>query len=182
VDILDTTVSDGAFWEKCVLAYDKAQSGELVCRTANGIDKIGNRLILPCLLAGQSWGYPSVCKVSAIGDKKEDEAKPAIDALASHLLKITDHSFCSVATLASDTTSPGDSNGLDLDSIATPTSSILRKRGTTESELPPKDTPLNSRLNDRAKLANLGWDHTAETPPPHAHQERQVDLLQPRQG
>ena len=53
-DILDTTILDVAFWATCILAYDKACMDELVRRTNDGIGKIGNRLILPCLLAGQS--------------------------------------------------------------------------------------------------------------------------------
>jgi hypothetical protein len=76
-DILDTTISDGAFWASCILAYDKASTDELVRRTTDGIGKIGNRLILPRLLAGQSWGHPPACKVSAVSDDEEDEAKPA---------------------------------------------------------------------------------------------------------
>ena len=163
MDILDTTILDRAFWAKCVLAYNKAQTDELVRRTANGIGKIGNHLILPRLLAGQSWGYPSVCKVSAVGDDEEDEAKPAIDALASRLLEITDLSACSVTAPALVATSSGDFNGLDLDGIATSTLSIPCKPGTTGTKLPPKDTPLNDRLRGRAKLANLGWDRTAKT-------------------
>jgi len=31
------------------------------------------------------------------------------------------------------------------------------------ANLPSKDAPLNEHLHDRAKLANLGWDRTAET-------------------
>ena len=30
-------------------------------------------------------------------------------------------------------------------------------------DLPTKDVPLNERLRDRARLANLGWDRTAES-------------------
>jgi len=48
MDILNTTVLDGAFWAKHILAYDKAQTNELIHRTADGIGKIGNRLILQC--------------------------------------------------------------------------------------------------------------------------------------
>jgi len=51
-DILDTTISDGAFLAMCIIAYDKACTDERVRRTTDGIGKIGNRLILPCLLAG----------------------------------------------------------------------------------------------------------------------------------
>ena len=89
-----------------------------------------------------------MCKVSAVGDGKEDKAKPAINTLALRLLKITDLSARSVAAPASVTTSPGDFDGLDLDGIATPTSSIPRKRGTTKAELHPKDMPPNDRLRD----------------------------------
>jgi len=54
-DILDTTILHGAFWATCILAYDKACKDKLVRRTMDSIGKIGNRLILPRLLAGQSW-------------------------------------------------------------------------------------------------------------------------------
>ena len=60
-------------------------------------------------------------------------------------------------------TNPRDFDGLDLDGIATSTSPIPHKPGTSGTELPPKDAPLNDRLRDRAKLANLGWDRTANT-------------------
>ena len=89
-----------------------------------------------------------MCKVSAIGDDEEDEAKPVIDALASRLLEITDLSTRSGTAPASVPTSPGDFDGLDLDGITTPTLTIPCKRGTTEKDLPPKDTPLYDRLHD----------------------------------
>jgi hypothetical protein len=61
------------------------------------------------------------------------------------------------------TTSPGDFDGLNLDSITTPMPPIPCKPGTTGAELPSKDTPLNDRLRDQAKLANLGWDQIAKS-------------------
>jgi hypothetical protein len=60
-------------------------------------------------------------------------------------------------------TDPRDLGGLDLDSIVTMTMPILRKPGTSRTELPPKGALLNDRLRDRTKLANLGWDHTTNT-------------------
>ena len=48
LDILDTMVLDGAFWAKCALTYDTAQPDKLIRRTADGIGKIGNCLILQC--------------------------------------------------------------------------------------------------------------------------------------
>ena len=162
-EILDTMVSDGAFWGTCILAYDKACTDELTRHTNDGIGKIGNHLILPRLLTGQSWGYLLTCKVSGVCNDKEDEAKPAIDALASCLLEITDLSAHSVAAPALVATDTCDFDGLDLDGIATSTSPILCKPGTSRTELPPKDAPLNNRLHDGAKLANLGWDCTANT-------------------
>ena len=101
LDTLDTTVKDGAFWVHCILDHDATRLGELICCTANGLGKIGNHLILPRLLAGQSWGSPSSCKVTVVDDNDKDEAKPAIDALASHLTKITDLSTHSTAMPAS---------------------------------------------------------------------------------
>jgi hypothetical protein len=56
MDILDTTVTDGAFWARCLLAHNMPQFDELICCTSEGIGIIGNRLILPRLLTGQSWG------------------------------------------------------------------------------------------------------------------------------
>ena len=60
------------------------------------------------------------CKVFAVGDGKGDEAKLAIDALASCLTKITNLPICSIAAPASMVASPGDLDGLNLDSITTP--------------------------------------------------------------
>ena len=57
MDILDTTVKNGTFWAHFIL-YDKAGSDELICCTAEGISKLGNCLILPRLLTGQSWDPP----------------------------------------------------------------------------------------------------------------------------
>ena len=99
-DILDTTILDGAFWATFLPAYDKACADKLVRCTNDGIVKIGNRLILPHLLASQSWGYPSACKVSPVGDNTEDKAKPAVDALAVHFLEITNLSTRSIAAPA----------------------------------------------------------------------------------
>ena len=150
LDILDTMVLDGAFWAKCVLTYDTAGPDKLIRRTADGIGKIGNHLILPHLLVGQSLGHPLTCKVSSIGDDKEDKPKPAIDALASRILKITDLSAHSVVAPASVATSPGDFDVRDLDGIATSKSPIPCKPSMTGTSLPPKDTPLKDRLRDRA--------------------------------
>jgi hypothetical protein len=119
MDILDTMVTDGAFWAGCVLAYDKACSNEIIRCTADGVGKIDNCLILPRLLTGQTWGHPLSCKVSAIGNDDKDKAKPAINALASHLREITNFSAHSVAPLALVTTSASGLNGLDLDGVAT---------------------------------------------------------------
>ena len=101
MDIFDITVNNGAFWAHCILSYDSARSDKLVRCTAEGIGKLGNCLILPRLLPGQSWGSPTSCKVSAVGNGKEDEAKPATDALASHLAEITDIATRSIAVPAS---------------------------------------------------------------------------------
>jgi hypothetical protein len=162
-DILDTTILDGAFWATCILAYDRACTDELVRCTTDGIDKIGNRLILPCLLVSQSWGYPPSCKVSAVGNDEQDKAKPAIDALTSCLLKITDLPARSVAAPAMVATDPRDLEGLDLDSIATMPTPIPCKPGAPAMDLPPKEVPLNDRLRDCTKLTNLGWDRADNT-------------------
>jgi hypothetical protein len=103
------------------------------------------------------------CKVSAIGNDKEDDAKPANDALALRLLEITNLPARSVTAPALVVTDPCNFDGLDLDGIATMMIPILRKPGTSGTELPPKVAPLNDRLRNRAKLANLGWDSTANT-------------------
>jgi hypothetical protein len=162
LDILDTTVTDGAFWARCILAHDMARGKELRRCTAEGLSKIGSRLILPRLPNGQSWGHPANCKVSAIGDDDEDEAKPAIDTLALRLLEIMDLSACSVAPPAMVATSPSCADDLDLDvDASSPT--LLRKLGNHAPDLLPKDTPLNDKLCDGAKLANLGWDRTSES-------------------
>jgi hypothetical protein len=118
-DILDTTIDGGAFWTHCILAHDQAHADELIPRSAKGLDKVGNCLILPRLLVKQTWGSPSHCKVSVIGDDEEDEAKLAINALATHLTKISNLSACSVTTPASITT-PGNLDELKLDSIEMP--------------------------------------------------------------
>ena len=106
MDILDTTVTDGAFWARCLLAHNKPQFDELVHCTTDGIGKIGNRWILPRLLTRQSWDQPSACKVTPVGDDEEEEAKPVIDALTTRLVEITDLAACSVAPPATVATSP----------------------------------------------------------------------------
>jgi hypothetical protein len=103
------------------------------------------------------------CKVIPVGDNKEDEAKPAIDALTARLTEITDLAACSVAPPAMVITTPYDFDGLGLDGIATTSLSIPCKLGTSTLELATKDTPLNKKLRDCTKLANLGWDRTAES-------------------
>ena len=40
---------------------------------------------------------------------------------------------------------------------------IHRKLGASAPEPVPKDIPLNERLHNCARLANLGWDHTTES-------------------
>jgi hypothetical protein len=162
MDILDTTVTDGAFWARCLLAHNKLQYDELIRCTSNGIGKIGNRFILPCLLTGQSWGQPLACKVIPIGDDEEEEAKPAINALTTSLAEITDLAACSVAPPARVATSPGDFDGLDFDGIAATSPSIPQKLGTASPKTP-KDIPLNEKLCVCATIANLGWDRTAES-------------------
>jgi hypothetical protein len=163
MDILVTNVTDGAFWARCLLAHNKLQYDELVRCTSKGIGKIGNCLILPHFLAGQTWGQPSACKVTPVGDDEKDEAKLAIDALTARLAEITDHVARSVAPPATAATTPDDFDGLDLDGIATTSLSIPCKLGTSTIEPATKDTPLNKKLRDHAKLANLGWDHTAKS-------------------
>ena len=143
MDILDTTVTDGAFWARCLLAHNKPQFDELVRCTSEGIGKVGNRWILPRLLTWQSWGQPSACKVTPVGDDGEEEAEPTIDALTTRLAEITDLAARSVAPPATVATSPDDFDGLDLDSIAAASPSIPRKLGTPSSKLPTKVTPLN---------------------------------------
>ena len=41
--------------------------------------------------------------------------------------------------------------------------SIQRKENPAGGDLPTKDVPLNKRLHNHARLANLGWDRTAES-------------------
>ena len=127
------------------------------------LGKVGSHLILPRLLNGQSWGYPSNCKVSVVGDDNEDKAKLAIDALASRLLEMTDPSARSVAPPATVATSLDCIDDFDLDGVALPSQAIPCKLGPHAPNLLPKDTLLNDKLRDRAKLANLGWDHTSES-------------------
>ncbi len=57
LDILDMMVKNGVFWAHCILTYDKACSDNLVRCTAKGIGKLGNHLILPRLLTGQTWSH-----------------------------------------------------------------------------------------------------------------------------
>ena len=162
MDILDTTVTDGAFWARCLLAHNQPQYDELIRCTTEGIGKISNRWILPRLLTGQSWGQPSACKVVPVGDDEEEEAKPATDALIARLAEITDLAARSIAPPTTVATSPDDFDGLDLEGIAATSPSIPRKLGTTSPDAP-KDIPLNEKLRVRASLANLGWDRTAES-------------------
>ena len=163
MDILETTVTDGAFWARCLLAHDKTRYAELVRCTAEGVGKVANRLILPRLHTGQSWGQPSGCKLTPVGEEEEDEAKPAIDALSSRLLEITDLSIRNAAPPATVATSHSGIDGLDLDVVSTTNPPTPRKTGAPAPEPVQKDTPLNDRLRDRAKLANLGWDRIAES-------------------
>ncbi|KAL3803843.1 hypothetical protein HJC23_004005 [Cyclotella cryptica] len=163
MDILDTTVANGAFWARCLLAHDTARFDELVRCTADGIGKVANRLILPRLHSGQSWGQPSSCKLTPVGEDEEDEAKPAIDTLSARLLEISDLPTCSVIPPATVATSRGDLDDLDLAIIGNATLPVPRKTGATAPESIQKDTPLNERLRNRAKLANLGWDRIAES-------------------
>jgi hypothetical protein len=58
---------------------------------------------------------------------------------------------------------PDDFDGLDLDGIAAMSPLIPHKLRTSTIEPATKDTPLNEKLCDHAKLANLGWDCTAES-------------------
>jgi hypothetical protein len=74
IDILDTTIDGGAFWAKCILAFDKEKLDELICLSTDGLGKVGTHLILPLLLAGQMWDSPSLCKVSGVGNDEEDKA------------------------------------------------------------------------------------------------------------
>jgi hypothetical protein len=97
LDILGITVMDGAWWAWCLLAHNKPQFDKLVRCTSEGIGRIGNHLILPCLLTGQSWGQLLACKVTPVGDDEEDEAKPAIDALTTRLAEITNLAARSMA-------------------------------------------------------------------------------------
>ena len=156
LDILDTTVPDGAFWARCLLQHDQARFDEIIRCTTEGLGKVGNRLILPRLHNGQSWGHPSSCKVTPIGDDDEDEAKPSIDAITARLAEITDLATRSTAPPATVATSPD-----DLDGLASPP--IPRKIGTTTPDSAIKDTPLHDKLRTRALLANLGWNRTAES-------------------
>ena len=142
IDILDTMAENGTFWDRCILAYDKAHSDELVCCIAEGIGKLGNHLILPRLLPGQSWGSPTTCKVSTVGNSKEGEAKLATNALALRLAEITDLAAHGIATPATVTASPGGLEGL-VDNIATTAPSILCKENPAGGDLPTKDVPLN---------------------------------------
>jgi hypothetical protein len=103
------------------------------------------------------------CKVSVVGNNEEDEAKQATDALTSCLLKIADLSNHSMAPPAMVAIAPGNLDGLDLDGIAAPSPPILRKLGASAPDLLSKDTPLNDKLHQCVKLANLGWDCTAES-------------------
>jgi hypothetical protein len=103
------------------------------------------------------------CKVSPVGDNKEEEAKPAINALTTRLAEITDLAARSIALPAMVATSLDNFDGLDLDGIAATSPSIPRKLRTPSPEMPTKDTPLNEKLCVRAMLANLGRDRTAES-------------------
>jgi hypothetical protein len=163
MDILDTTFMDGAFWAWCLLAHDKPRLDDLVHCTSEGIGRVGNRLILPRLLTGQSWGQPLACKVTLVSDDKEEETKPTMDALTACLAKITDLAARSMAPPATVATTPDDFDSLDLVGTAATTPSIPRKLGASTIQPAPKDTPLNEKLCERAKLAYLGWDHTAKS-------------------
>ena len=163
LDILDTTVAESAFWARCLTAYNKAQFDELVRCTPDGIGKVSNRAILPRLLNGQSWGQPSACKVSPVSDDEEDEAKPAIDALTARLIEVSDLAARNSAPPNTVATTPVDLDDLDLGGTAALSSPIPRKVGAAAPEPVPKDAPLNERLRDRAKLANLGWDRSAKS-------------------
>jgi hypothetical protein len=81
----------------------------------------------------------------------------------TRLAKITDLAAHSVAPPTTVATTPDDFDGLDLDGIATSSPSIPGKLGTSAPEPVPKDTQLHKKLHDRAKLTNVGWDHTAES-------------------
>jgi hypothetical protein len=145
------------------LAHNKLQFNELVHCTSEGIGRISNCLILPPLLTGQSWGQPSARKVTPVGDDEEDEAKSAINALTACLAEITDLAAPSVVPPATVATTSDDFDGLDLDGIATTSQLIPCKIGTSTLEPATKDTPLNKKLCDRIKLANLGCDRLAES-------------------
>ena len=163
INILNTTINGGTFWAKCILAFNQAQLDELIRLSANGLDKVGNHLILPRLAAGQTWGSPALCKVSCVGNDEEDKAKMAINVLTTCLIEIADLTLCSNAATSPVANSTGNMGGLGIDEVVLSTTLIPCKMPPSGSDLTPKDTPLNDRLHDRAKLANLGWDRTAET-------------------
>jgi hypothetical protein len=60
-------------------------------------------------------------------------------------------------------TTPDAFDGLDLNGIAATPPAIPRKLRTPALEPATKDTPLNERLSNHVKLANLGWDRSAES-------------------
>jgi hypothetical protein len=181
IDILDTTIDGGAFWAHCILIHNQVHADKLTRCYGDGLRKIGPCLILHRLLAGQTWGSPSHCRVSVVGDDEEDKAKLAIDALISCLIDITDLTSCSTAAAASVATSTSNLDGLEIDGTQLLAPSIPRKSPTLGADLPSKELPLNKCLHNHTKLANLGWDHTAETI--HLHTLVMVmDLLQPGQG
>jgi hypothetical protein len=60
-------------------------------------------------------------------------------------------------------TTPDDFDGLDLNGIAATSPSIPHKLGASSPELATKDTPLNEKVRDCSKLANLCWDRMAKS-------------------
>jgi hypothetical protein len=89
-------------------------------------------------------------------------AKQAIEATAYCLTEITDLSTCSITTLASVTTTPGDLDRLEFDGIVMSSTPIHHKSPSSGFNPSSKDVPLNKHLHDQTKLANLGLDHNNE--------------------
>ena len=167
-DILDTTIPGGSFWAHQIAAYDPTQFDELMRLTNNdGLGKVSTRLIMPRLISGQAWSTSPLTRVFGVGDDEEDEANAAIDALTARLTEIKAHLSRSTETnsQAHHTRGPDSPSCFDDYQVATP---IPRRQlpdasNTTNPNTAVKEVPLNDRLRDRARLAHLGWDRTAQS-------------------
>ena len=165
-DILDTTVPGGSFWARQITTHNPTQSDELTRLAANdGLGKVSARLILPRLAPGQVWSTSPFTRVFGVGDDEEDEANAALDALTARLAEIQAHLSRSTETTQTNPRDPDLHSCFGDFQVPIP---IPRRHYTDASKPSPPDTtvkeaPLNDRLRDRARLAHLGWDRTAQT-------------------